>query len=400
MSNTSSTRQLNARAVMGVLGLGTLVSHGFGLALVPALLPRIEETFASGYGALGLAIASGLIAYASGALIASKVLDLLPIRTVLSGTFMLTGVALATASAAGSPAVIALPVMLLGVSAPISWAATTHVAARTVGAQNLAMVIGGAGGGVGLGVVLNGALVWVSSGAEAWRAAFLAAALISVLVTVASLVLFRRPVERPSSNAGVTPAGGSYRRVLAQWPGRVVVVASVVTGVTSFTFNSFLTTTAIEEMGASSVAAGALLWAMGALGVVASVYLGKASDRGSPMPVVSRMFLVCGAGLGFVAVLWTYFGLMVASLGMAILNYPVWGLVAAIANRRFEAPEAVRAVAFGLVGASGTSAVGSVLAGRWIDAVGSMRLPIALMALATLATGLWLSARYRADTVD
>ncbi|MFQ5522177.1 MAG: MFS transporter [Acidimicrobiia bacterium] len=335
-----------------------------------------------------------------GALVASKILDWLPTRTVLNGTFVLSSVALATISAAGSPTVMAIPVMVLGVAAPISWAATTHVAARTVEARNLAMVMGGAGGGVGLGVIINGALVWVSSGPEAWRWAFLVAALMSMLVTVASLVLFRRPVERPSTGAGVGRAGGSYRRVLSQWAGRVVVIASVVTGVTAFTFNSFLTTTAIEEMVTSSVAAGALLWAMGTLGVIASVYLGRASDRGSPVPVVSWMFLVCGTGLGLVTVVWTYFGLMVAALGIAILNFPVWGLVAAIASRRFEPPEALRAVALGLVGASDTSAVGSVLAGRWIDSVGSMRLPVALMALATLTVGWWTSGRHGSHAAE
>ncbi len=387
------------RIVMAVLGLGTLVSHGFGLALVPALLPRLEDSFGSGYGALAWALASGLIAYAAGALVASKVLESLPIRTVLNGTYLLTAVALTISSVAGSPGVIALPVMLLGLSAPISWAATTHIAPRAVGTEYLAMVMGGASGGVGLGVIVNGVLVWSSSEAEAWRRAFLAAALLSVVVTAASLILFRNRIEQPSIGAGATRSGGSYRQVLAHWPGRVVVVASVVTGVGAFTFNAFLTTTAIEEMGASSAAAGALLWAMGALGAVASVYLGRVSDRGSPMPVVSRMFLVCSVGLGLVTVFWTYLGLMVAALGVAVLNYPVWGLVAAIASRRFEAPEALTAVALGLMGASGGAAIGSVLVGRWIDSVGSMRLPIALMAVATLTAGLWISGRYRTHEV-
>ena len=43
----------NAQSATIALGLGTLVSHGFGLSLVPAMLPRIEEEFASGYGVLG-----------------------------------------------------------------------------------------------------------------------------------------------------------------------------------------------------------------------------------------------------------------------------------------------------------------------------------------------------------
>ena len=61
----------NAQSATIALSLGTLASHGFGLSLVPAMLPRIEEEFGSGYGVLGLAVASGLLAYATGALMAT-----------------------------------------------------------------------------------------------------------------------------------------------------------------------------------------------------------------------------------------------------------------------------------------------------------------------------------------
>lgn len=383
-----------------VLSLGTLVSHGFGLSLVPALLPQIEETFDSGFGALGFAVATGLGAYAIGGLSASRVLDALPNRTVLNATFIATGLALLGASAAASPVLIALPVVLLGISAPISWAATTHVAARTVSWHARSIVMAGASGGVGLGVIVNGGLVRLFAEPGAWRTGFVVAAIISLSVAVASLLVFRRPIDRPSVGTADLMARGSYRKVLTRWPGRVVVGASAVAGVSSYTFMTFLTATAIEEMGATAAEAGALLWVMGGVGIVASLFLGRVGDRDSPTLAVSWMFLLCGLGLAVVSMFWGFAALVVAAIGVAILNYPVWGVVAAIATNRYEPPSALRAVSLGLVGAATLSAMANVAAGQWIDRVGSMRLPVLALAVLTMAVAAWLARIYRAHVLD
>ena len=121
-----------SRSATIALGLGTLVSHGFGLSLVPAMLPRIEDEFGSSYGVLGLAVASGLLAYAAGALMATAVMVRLPTRGLLIATYMVTGGGLAVTALATSPGYIALAVGLLGISAPISWTAAIHVAREAV----------------------------------------------------------------------------------------------------------------------------------------------------------------------------------------------------------------------------------------------------------------------------
>jgi predicted MFS family arabinose efflux permease len=179
-----------------------------------------------------------------------------------------------------------------------------------------------------------------------------------------------------------------------------VVAASAFAGVSSYTFMTFLTATAVEEMGATAAGAGALLWAMGGVGVVASVLLGRVGDQGSPTLAVTWMFLVCGLGLAVVSLFWGYPALVVAALGVAVLNYPVWGVVAAIATNRFEPPSALRAVSLGLVGAATLSALANVIAGQWIDQVGSMRLPVVVLSFLTLAMAAWLGKNYRAHVLD
>lgn len=383
-----------------VLGLGALVSHGFGLSLVPALLPQIEDTFDSGFGPLGFAVATGLAAYAAGGLSASRILEWLPNRTVLNGTFLLTALSLAVASLAASPLLIALSATLLGIAAPISWTATTHVATRSVARHSRSLVMGGASAGVGLGVIVNGFLVQVFSGPGTWRTGFVVAAIISVLVTISTMLVFRQPIDRPSTGSDVVARRGSYRAVFGDWPGKVVVLSSAIAGVGAYTFVTFLTTTAIVEMGVSASAAGGLLLMMGGVGVIASLSLGRFGDRGSPVRVVSTIFLICGVGLSFLSVFWGYPGLVIASLGIAVLNYPVWGLVAAIAARRFDPPLALRAVSLGLVGAATLSSVGSIAAGQWLDHVGSMRVPILVLTAMMLVVGVWLARNYRVHVID
>lgn len=385
-----------AKTVALVLGMGTLVSHGFGLSLVPALLPGIEDSFESGFAALGGAVAAGLVSYAIGGSAASRVLDSLPNRTVLNLTFALTALALMLAASASSPMMIAAPVMILGVSAPISWAATTHVAARSVEARWRGIVMGGAAGGVGLGVIVNGLLVQFFSGPDRWRLAFLVASILSLSVAAASLFVFRgAPIRRPSADAATSEVAGSYREAITAWPGRVVVVTSAAAGVGAYTFSTFLTTTAIESLGSSPTAAGALLWIMGGVGALASLVLGGLADRKAPSLIVAWIFVACALGLIAVATLWSYPGLVLGALGVAVLNYPVWGLVAAIASNRYDARLAVAAVSLGLVAASSLSALASVGAGLWLDAVGSMRTPIALLAALTGVVGVWLLRSYR-----
>ncbi len=383
-----------------VLGLGTLVSHGFGLSLVPALLPAIERTFTSGFAALGVAVAGGLVAYATGGLAASKVLDRLPTRSVLNSTFALTGIALVLAAVAGSPALIAAPVILLGVSAPISWAATTHVAARSVHVRWRGIVMGGASGGVGLGVIVNGALVHFFSEADGWRTALLVAASLSIAVAIVSVLVFRAPISRPSAGSIPVRVRSSYREALTDWPGRVVVLGSAAAGVSSYTFTTFLTTTSVNTMGSSATAAGALLWVMGGLGVVASLFLGGLADRRPPILIVGWMFSVSAVALGLVAVSWTYGSLVVGVIGVAILNYPVWGLVAAVATNRYDPPRALAAVSLGLVGAALLSAMANVAAGIWLDRTGDIRLPVGALALLTLTVGVWLMRTHRAHGED
>ncbi len=382
-----------------VLGLGTLISHGFGLALVPAMLPRIADDFAVGYGVLGSVTAVGLVAYMVGAAAAGHILDRIASRPLMIGSFLVCGAGLLATGAATSPTTLVVGVVILGFAAPVSWAVSLHVAGVTVAAGARSMVMAGAAGGAALGVLINGVLVQTSASLHSWRVSFVVAAVAAIVPVVASVVLFRSPVPRPrlQRDAG---SGMGYRSIFSSKTGRVVVGAPIVIGAVGFPFTVFLTATALDEMGVSSLRAALLWWLIGGLGTLAGPVMGRYGDRASPLLALTGGAIAFAAGLGVLAISWTYAGLVVASVGMSVLYYPIWGLVGALANRHFDARVAVRAISLGLIGAAGFGAATNAAAGAWIEATGSLRAPVALMVAAMAAVGLWHLGIIRAGGLE
>lgn len=393
MKGTSADNPIGQGSATLVLGLATLISHGFGLSLVPAMLPRISDDLGVGYGPLGVAVATGLVAYSIGGLSAGRVLDRLPTRELLAGSVGVSAIGLLVAGAATSTAVLTLAVVILGFIAPVSWAVTLHVAGATTSADARAAVMAGASGGAALGVLINGVLVQTSDSIHSWRVSFVIAAALAILPVIGSLILYRRPIRRPSANSGAIRGG--FRLTLATRAGRVVLLAGVAAGIAGFPFNVFLTATAIDEMHVSALAAGAIWWLIGVIGIVAGLILGRHADRTSPLRSLAVGAAAYVGGLIVLVSVWNYTGLLIAAVGYAFMNYPIWGLAGAAANRQFEPAVAVRAISLGLVGASLGGAIGNAVAGAWIDATSSFRGPVLAMMLMMLALVGWYLAIIR-----
>lgn len=370
------------------LGLGTLVSHGFGLSLVPAMLPRIDAEFQSGYGVLGVAVATGLIAYAVGSLLAPPILRVIPTRALLIGTFALTGAGFVVSAVASSPIYISAAVILLGISAPISWTATIHVARESIAPDSLSIVSAGASGGAAVGVILNGVLVSTSGSVHGWRVSFWIAAVIAGVTIAITRLIFRKPIAKPDSSR--TSLMTVFRKVIADRSGRMIVATSAVSGVAVFTLATFLTATSIDEMGASDTATASLLWIAGTVGVISAFVFGRFGDRRTPILAIAIAMASYATALVVLVVGWSYPVLVVAVVGYGILNGPVWGLMGATATRRFSAEMAVGAIALGLAAASVVGAVGNSIAGWWIETTGSMRGPALILALLTSALTIYL----------
>ena len=371
-----------------VFGFAMLVSHGFGLSLVPAMLPRIEEEFQSGYGVLGVAVATGLLAYALGSVLASPIMKLVSTRGLLIATLALTGVGFVVTGLASSPVFIAVAVVLMGISAPISWTAVIHIVRETVSPASLSIVSAGASGGATFGFIVNGVLVQTSGSIHTWRASFFVAAIVTTVVIVMAFVLVRQPVPKPDSSGTALFAG--FRDVLADPSGRMIIATSGIASVALFTLATFLTATAIDEMGASDTATALLLGIAGLVGVGSAFGFGRFGDRRTPILAITAATGVYAATLTVLAGGWSYPVLVAAVIGLGIMHGPVWGLMSAIATRRFSAELAITAISLGLIAASILGAIGNSITGVWIENTGSMRGPVVILAVITIALTCYL----------
>ena len=296
-------------------------------------------------------------------------------------------------AAAGSAVYIALSVVLLGISAPVSWTATIHVARESVAVNSLSRVSARASGGAAVGVIINGILVQTSETLHSWRVSFLIATGVAALVIVMTPAVFNRPITKPApSGVRLMPL---FAEVLRDRSGRLVVATSTVSAVTVFTLATFLTATAIDEMGASAGAAAALLWIAGSVGVVAAVTFGRLGDLRVPAYSIRLAMAIYASSLILLTIGWSYWFLVVAVIGYGTLNGPVWGLMGSLANRRFSSELAVGAIALGLVAGALLGAIGNSATGLWIESTDSMRLPVAVLALLTSANTLYLTRQMK-----
>ncbi len=361
---------IGPRAAITTFGLGLLVTHGFGLSLVPALLPEIADSLDAGYAQLGLAVASGIAFYSIGALSAGGVLERVPNKALVVATFVMPAVGLLVGARASSGLEIGLAVIILGVNAGLSWPATIHVITETVPAVNRTMVMSACGAGVGLGLIVNGALVQLAGGDLGWRPAMVAAAAITLLPIVAGLVVIPSAIDRPQRPAGGPAGFGEAARSTA---GRVVALAGLAGGLFGFPFVAFLSAVAVDELGASAGEAALLWWLVGGAGMVWSVVFGRLGERTSPMLALIVGTAAFVATFIYLSLSWTYLALAVTAALFVTYYYPMWGLAGAIASAWFPASVAVRAVALGLIGAAVGGSVGSSVAGAWFDATGTLR---------------------------
>ena len=367
-----------------------LVTHGFGNSLIPALLPRIADSFQAGYGVLGLAVATGLFAYGLGAVLGIRVVERIPPRGLLVACLAVCATGFLAVSSAGSPRVLAMCVVVIGLASPISWSVSVYIVGRMVrpGSHGRVMAIAAAGAAVGIGI--NGVFVQLLVEPGQWRVAFVIAAALSICMIAGTLLVLRRPIDTPIRAMDIEHEENVWCRIWSVPAGRVVILLSALAGVGGFTFATYLSEVVVDELLVGPVAAAVPWWLASAVGATIALPLGVLADRGSPIGVMSMIVLTYAASLTFLAFRWSYPAVLVASFGFAVLNFPVWGLFGLAAYRSLPAELAVRAVSGGLAAASPAAVLGIAGAGMWIDKSGSFRGPVVVLAVLMILATIWL----------
>ena len=381
-----------------LFGVVIVVTHGMGNSLVPALLPRISESFQVGYGVLGLTVATGLLSYGAGAVLGIRLVNRVPPRGLLVACLAVCGAGLLAVSVSRSPGMLAMCTVIIGLASPVSWSVSVYLISRVVrpAAHGRVLAVAAAGAGVGNGV--NGVFVQLLADRDEWRWAFVVAGGLAACAAVATLLVLRRPVEPPSTRAGTGPGSGVWRRIWSVPAGRLVLGMSMVAGIGTFTFGGYISEVALDELAVSPLAAAVPWWMASAVGVSAAFLAGLRSDRGSPVGVMSITSLTYAAALTVLVVTWSYPALLIATFGFAVFNFPIWGLFGLLAHRSLPADLAVRSVSGGLALGACSAMCGVTAAGWWIDRTGSFRGPAVLLAVMIATVAIWLGSRYRTES--
>ncbi|MCY3580025.1 MAG: MFS transporter [bacterium] len=373
-----------------------MVTHGFGNGLVPAFLPRIAEQLESGYGVLGLAVASGLMAYGLGAAIGVKVIDRFPLQAILLASLAVGAAGFLVIVWVDSAPALAGCVATISLVSPISWAVSVRLIASVVEPSSHGRVMSVAGAGAGAGGGVNGLFVLLFAEPGQWRWAFFIASAVAVLAALAAMtVLPGGTISGAGSSSGRPRA---WREAWSLRAGRTVMLVSVALGVTGFPFISYMSATAEEEFMGSALAMAVLWWVASSVGLVTAVLAGLWSDRASPVLVIGVIALTYTTTLTFFAINWSYGGLLAAAIGFGLFNYPTWGLLGHLAGQRITEPAlALRAVSGGLTGAAFFATGAVTLTGWWIDQAGTFRIPAIVLAGLGCLTAIWLASEYRRE---
>jgi len=244
-------------------------------------------------------------------------------------------------------------------------------------------VIGFAGSGVGLGIVLCGALLpslMAALGNQAWRLAWLVFALIALLAIVLVAVLLRDPPRHGSPEPVRSGMGNIYRNPHV----RLMAVIYGIVGVTYIVQTLFMYSFALDA-GVNGLLAGRLVAMMGMVSIIAGPAWGWTADRLGHANALVTCMLVTAAGT-LLPVIWMQTPAFV--IHYLVMGFSMSGLfttILAAATTTVKATQAAMAVSFVTLFFALGQLIGPALAGLLIDWQQSFRSTFIISALLLLA---------------
>lgn len=195
-----------SRRLVAVMAVATGVTVA-NLYYAQPLLDAIDSTFGTGPATGGLIITGGQIGYAVGLLLLLPAGDLAERRRLITGTSVVTAVALVCAALAPAPAALAAAVAVVGLTSVVAQMLVPFAAGLAPAAER-GRVVGTVMSGLLFGVLLARTVAGYLAEFWSWRAVYWVAAVL-MLVTAATL---RRELPRYREDTGLS-YGGLLRSV-------------------------------------------------------------------------------------------------------------------------------------------------------------------------------------------
>ena len=373
----------SSAGVLLAIALGWLVTLGTRF-LVPAILPRIKNTFAMGNAEAGFAVTVIWACYALMQFPAGVLVDRIGEQRLLTASLVLAGASVGLLGGAPTVLVFLIACAAFGIGTglygPARGTALSKVFAPTPGrAFGIALAAGSVG---------SAALPFVggvAAGSVGWRATLTVLAV--PFIGLAAFAWRSVPDLRPDSGAN----RASVRAIPGAIANRQVIVAVLGLMLMLFVFqglSAFLPTYLVEAKGIQEGTAAGLFALMFVVGAGIQALAGTAADRYGQRPVLywtAGVSIFTAAALPFVEGL-IPLGLLAAALGVRLAIAPVANsyVIGALPDRVTGSAWGFLRTAFFLVAATGSSFVGAMAdAGLFDEAF------LVLAGLGAVATGLF-----------
>ena len=376
-----------------VFAFNQVVSHGFGLFLFAAVVPFMQQSTEITFWHIGIAGAATQVAYLLGASLLGIIGSAVSMRKVSIATGTLAPIILLFISFLSDPLMIIVALVLLALSASMSWGAIVEIVSRHAPDNRRSTYLSSASSGTAWGYGIIGlVIIWLVP-ILGWEISWRFASVFGLLVLIATILMFKKLGKATSNNEHKVVSvkfSDFLKGTLIQKRALLACTLFFFIGITTMPFSTWLNSY-IAELKLPMEMAGVSWTTVGVTGMFAGVILGGFADKYGNSLAILILFLVFGASqIAFN--LNPASMLLMACIGYGVMYFPVWGVVAGWLNETFDSLSTMRISGFCMLTFGVGGATGNVIMGLIKENTASLQLGFSL--LSYLSLGMILIAIY------
>lgn len=265
--------------VVTLLFTGVIAAtYAFGVYLFPSLIPDMRQSLGLSYVEVGQIAGARQVAFLMMALASAAAVLRFGAGTVILGSVLLCGVTLCGLGLVNNASTAAGLLVVLNACAASAWIPMVSLVARVVSYQHQGKAIGLIASGTNYGLCLNGILVPALLAAFGWRSVWLAAGILTLVLS--GLVWWA--LARASLLTGATsgPIRSAVRwRVAVERRYLVVFGLAFLGGLAGVPFANYLSAYLRDDLHLSIGIAGECWFATGLAGALGGVLFGSIGDK-------------------------------------------------------------------------------------------------------------------------
>ena len=352
--------RINALIVVLLTGL-VAATFGFGIYLFAQLVPDMRASLGFDISYVGTITASGQFGFLVCALLAAWITPRVGGGWVIFGSGVVCAVALLLIPLTHNIVLIGALLTVLAGTAATVFVPMVDVISRVVAYQYRGMAMGLVSSGTSYGVFINSLLVPLYAPRGEWPMVWWVVGLITVVLTVAVMVVFSRARLFERNNDSPAPeetkAPLSKSALMRPWV-LMVWAMTFLLGFSTFPFQNYLSSYLRTELN-FDVAYTAQIWAsIGFVGMFSGLIVGWLSDRAGLRAAMLLVYACVAAAALMLIVHPVGYWPLISGILFAIAFYPIFGLIPAYVSK-MASSAALSVTIFGM--ANITQGVGGMI---------------------------------------